>query len=97
MSCKHQSMYLRRRDSSFRHHVHRFVVNWATVQTLEQNLPLAQLMRIGGVGEPAAKARGRHRFLHTFESAWLVDDFHPPSSFPLRRWFMLNYRTKPYA
>lgn len=42
--------------------------------------PLAQLMRIGGVGDPAARSNVRHRFRHTLESAWVVEDFHPPSS-----------------
>lgn len=39
-------------------------------------------MRIGGVGEPAARGSVRHRFLHTLDRARLVDDFHvAPSSF----------------
>lgn len=48
----------------------------------QQSSPLAQLIRIGGVGEPAARGSVRHRFLHTLDRAWLVDDFHAaPSSF----------------
>lgn len=50
------------------------------VAALLDDLPLAQLMRIGGVGDPAASSNVRHRFRHTLESAWVVEDFHPPSS-----------------
>ena len=51
-----------------------------TTKSATSIIPFAQLIRIGGVGDPAARSTVRHRLRHTFERALEVDGFHPPSS-----------------